>query len=104
MIHTCSPSTWEAKTGELQVGEQFELQSKAQSQISKNQPNQEEKLYSSSLFFQNVYILIMYFLKNLDKWMVLKHAFQTDDKVMGLKYKFHIIAEGIILPETEISS
>lgn len=45
----------------------------------------------------------MYFLKNLNKWVVLKHAFQTDDKVMGLKYKFHVITEEIILPETEIS-
>lgn len=50
MIHTCSPSTWKAKTGELRIGEQFELQSKALSQISKNKPNK-EKNYSSSLFF-----------------------------------------------------
>lgn len=42
----------------------------------------------------------MYFFKNLDKWMVLKHAFQADDKVMILKYNFDIIAEEVIPPET----
>lgn len=93
MIHTCSPSTWEAKTGELRIGEQFELQNKALSQISRNKPNK-EKNYSSSLFFQNVYILSMYFLKNLNKWMVLKQV---------LKYNFHIIAEEIIPSEIDIS-
>lgn len=52
MIHTCSPSTWEAKTGELQVGEQFELQSKALSQISKNQPNKEKNIIQALYFFK----------------------------------------------------
>lgn len=36
----------------------------------------------------------MYFLKNLNKWMVLKQV---------LKYNFHIIAEEIIPSEIEIS-
>lgn len=103
MIHTCSPSTWEAKTGELQVGEQFELQSKALSQISKNQPNKEKNIIQALYFFKMSTFWVCTFWKNLDKWMVLKHAFQTDGKVMGLKYKVHIIAEEIILPETEIS-
>lgn len=88
----------------MQVGGEFELQSKSLSQFSKNQPNKEKNSIQALYFFQNVYFLSLYFLKNLNKWIVLKHAFQTDDKVMGLKYKFHIIAEGIILPETEISS
>lgn len=96
MIHTCSPSTWEAKTRELQVGERFALQSKALSQISKKQPNKEKNSIQALYFSKCLHSEYVLF----DKWMVLKHAFQTDDKVMVLKYNFHIVAEEVIPPET----